>query len=213
MRDRVDDFVAQGGNFAIFAGNVCWWQIRFENGGDTMVCYKVREFDPVSQSPASVSLTTINWFENDLSRPDTRLTGVSLGGFPDPVVDHLEFVVEDASQWVFANTGLRNGDRFGVYNLTGDPLTARRPTPTIVGPETDHWVPQSPTDFKRLAYVRDDQDKEIATMGMFSPINGLERQRGVVFTAATMNWTLGLSLYGSINPMDIITRNVLIRLG
>ena len=50
-------------------------------------------------------------------------------------------------------------------------------------------------------------------MGMFSPINGLDQQRGVVFTAATMNWAMGLTLDGGSNPMDIITRDVLIRLG
>lgn len=50
-------------------------------------------------------------------------------------------------------------------------------------------------------------------MGMFSPINGPDQQRGVVFTAATINWVLGLTLNGSGNAMDIFTRNVLIRLG
>jgi len=54
---------------------------------------------------------------------------------------------------------------------------------------------------------------EIATMGIWSPIGGLAENRGVVFTAATINWTLGLSQTEAWNPMDLITRNLLIRLG
>ena len=50
-------------------------------------------------------------------------------------------------------------------------------------------------------------------MGLFSPINGFDEMRGVVFNAATIDWTLGLSQDDRWNPMDIITRNVLIRLG
>jgi hypothetical protein len=211
MRDRVEDFVNKGGHVAVFAGNVCWWQVRFEDDGDTMVCYKLKEFDPASQS-----LATINWYEPDLGRPDTRFAGVTLGGMPSPVNDHLEFVVADATQWVFANTGLKNGDRFGLYNsplLEGPATTlmARFHGVSVVGPETDR---QGDPSFTRLAFVQDAKGNEIATMGMFSPSFGLDQLRGgVVFTAATMNWVLGLTLDGPGNPMDIITRNVLIRLG
>jgi hypothetical protein len=50
-------------------------------------------------------------------------------------------------------------------------------------------------------------------MRLFSPISGFGQFRGIVFTAPTLDWTLGLSQDASWNAMDIITRNVLIRLG
>ena len=78
--------------------------------------------------------------------------------------------------------------------------------------ETDCQQPDSPANFQRLAFAADGGN-EVATMGVFSPINGFDQFRGVVFTAAVMNWTLGLSQDGGWNPMDQITRNVLIRLG
>ena len=40
MRDRADAFVEAGGSWAIFSGNTCFWQVRYEDDGRTMVCYK-----------------------------------------------------------------------------------------------------------------------------------------------------------------------------
>src|SRR5690348_8640332 len=47
MRDNVEAFVASGGNVAFFSGNVCWWQVRFENNNRIMVCYKSATEDPL----------------------------------------------------------------------------------------------------------------------------------------------------------------------
>ena len=105
---------------------------------------------------------------------------------------------------MFANTSLRNGDTFGIY---GDLSVS------VVGPETDSQQDDSPANFRRPAFVKDANGNEIATMGLFSPINREAEYSGIVFTAATMNWTFGLTLDGGWNPMDLITRNVLIRLG
>ncbi len=40
MRDRADAFVESGGSWAILSGNTCFWQVRYEDDGRTMVCYK-----------------------------------------------------------------------------------------------------------------------------------------------------------------------------
>jgi hypothetical protein len=204
MRDQVEGFVRNGGNVAFFAGNVCWWQVRFEDDGDTMVCYKQKDFDPASKSASTLHSTTVNWHEHFLQRPETQLTGVRYCGVLTSPWVQRQFVVENADHWVFANTGLGNGDTFGLY---GD-LTV-----SVVGWETDCQQPDSPGNFCRLACVKDDGGNEIATMGLFSPIHREAEYSGIVFTAATINWTLGLSQDGGWNPMDLITRNILIRLG
>ncbi len=205
MREQVEQFVERGGNFAVFAGNVAWWQVRFEDGGNTMVCYK-QTFDPAysSSSSAVKRTTTVNWKEPFLNRPETRLTGVRYyNGFNPPPDAGYEFTVVDPNHWVLANTGLSAGDRFGRYNGLN----------SVVGSETDVKQPDSPSNFHRIASVYVDDGTEIGTMGLFSPIDGLDQMRGIVFTAATINWTLGLSQDDRCTPMDVITRNVLIRLG
>jgi hypothetical protein len=203
MRDRVEGFVRDGGNAAFFSGNMCWWQVRFEDGGNTMVCYK-QPFDPAAGSSTTIKSTTVNWNEAILDRPEWKLTGVRYNYNNPAPEDRLEFEVEDAHHWVFANTGLRNGNRFGLYDDN---------TLSVVGPETDSKDSKGPANFHRLAFVHNADGTEIATMGLFSPIDGFAQNRGIVFTAPTMDWTLGLSQDCTWNAMDLITRNVLIRLG
>ena len=219
MRERVHTFVENGGNVAILAGNVCYWQVRFEDGGDTMVCYKERDLDPAADSPLTLPTTTVNWFEDFVQRDDV-LGGVNLGAVLDPAQNALEYAVERADHWVFAGTGLSAGDKFGLYSIgnldgvtgpLGEHATFKIPRVSVLGSETDVWVGQPSQDFTRLAAVVDSTGNEIATMAIFS-LKGAAANHGTVFTASTINWVLGLSQGGG-NPMDIITRNVISRLG
>ena len=59
MRTSVENFIGSGGNVAFLSGNTCYWQIRFENGGDTIVCYKDKQLDPLATSHPA--LTTVLW--------------------------------------------------------------------------------------------------------------------------------------------------------
>ena len=126
------------------------------------------------------------------------MTGVS--GDNEPAADQV-FTVQDDAHWAFNFTGLRNGDNFGYYV---------RPDGTVgsvVGPETDVTVKDSP-DPQKLAIVYqfnpdNGQWSETATMVTF------EKGSGTVFTAATINWALGLSQDGVWGIIDQITWNVL----
>ncbi len=79
MRDSVESFAAVGRNVAFFSGNTCWWQVRFSADGTRLFGYKVAGIDPVSTTPDS-RLTTVQWFDPLVNRPETTLTGVSFQG-------------------------------------------------------------------------------------------------------------------------------------
>ena len=70
MRDTVDAHLGRGGNFAMFSGNAVYWQVRYEDGGDTMVCHKyaARENDPVMGTDRQRELTGI-WSDPLIGRP------------------------------------------------------------------------------------------------------------------------------------------------
>ena len=52
MRDALDGFTDAGGNAAIFSGNTCFWQVRFEDDHRAMRCYKyLADEDPVVGTP------------------------------------------------------------------------------------------------------------------------------------------------------------------
>ena len=46
MRDNVERFVANGGNFVVLSGNTCFRQVRLEDNERTLVFYKYAGADP-----------------------------------------------------------------------------------------------------------------------------------------------------------------------
>jgi hypothetical protein len=213
MRNSVEGFAASGGNVAFFGGNVCWWQIRISADGTQLSCYKVAGLDPVSATADHV-FTTVHWFDDLVKRPETALTGVGWlgddGAYGDQ--EHV-FKVKNADSWVFAGTGLANGETFGGYSsVNGGPIDS-----SVCGGETDRLQTNGPNGLNSppnytLASIYDLYYKtlEVGTMGVFSPPGS----SGVVFDAATVNWALGLDRDGqSWNTIDQITLNVLAKLG
>ncbi len=131
MRDAVDRFVENGGNLAIFSGNTCFWQVRYEDDGQTMVCYKgqAAEHDPVMGTPQQERLTTF-WSSPLIGRPENLTTGLSFtrggyvrvgGGVPR---SSGAYTIYRPDHWAFADTGLHYGDLLGLGSY-------------IVGYETD----------------------------------------------------------------------------
>src|SRR5262249_16956411 len=115
MRSNVEGFAKAGGNVAFFGGNIAWWQIRISDDGRQLTCYKVAGFDPVSTT-ADHALTTAHWFDDLVKQPETKLTGVSWLGRNGLFYDQgHRFTVKVADHWVFAETGLGQGETFGGY--------------------------------------------------------------------------------------------------
>lgn len=120
MRDTLEAFIANGGNVAFFSGDSVCWQVRYENDGATMVCFKsAYEHDPVFGTGQQHLLTT-SWASKLLARPENYLTGVSFsrGGYirMGRAVPRGSggFTIWRPGNWAFAGTGLRYGDLFGV---------------------------------------------------------------------------------------------------
>ncbi len=68
MRETLDAFTDAGGNAAIFSGNTCFWQVRFDEGLRSMTCFKYRaDEDPVVGTPDEQLVT------GPVERPAHRL--------------------------------------------------------------------------------------------------------------------------------------------
>lgn len=121
MRDSMEAFVAGGGNVAFMTGNAVFWQVRFEDEGRAMTCFKYAapSADPLRDTDERHLLSGM-WSDHVVGRPENHLTGVSFthggyvragfgvprgaGGYTTWRPDH----------WVFAGTGLRYGDVIGA---------------------------------------------------------------------------------------------------
>ena len=213
MRDNVERFIDNGGNAAFFSGNVCWWQVRFEEGNRIMVCYKSAPEDPLTG--VDNERVTVEWHNAPVSRPENSLTGVSyLNGAAisrpyDPSLMAVKaYKVRFAKHWVFEGTGLNDNDTFGRgENILGYETDAAEyaeadEIPRVTGrdgtPPT--FVVLATADLRDwLPYGKGGH----ATMGIY-------RRNGTVFTAATTGWVNGFRFPES--AVHQITRNVISRL-
>jgi hypothetical protein len=223
MRQNLDKFVANGGNAAIFGGNTCWWQVRFDGTGRTMTCFKSAAADPV----ADATLKTINFQDLVPANPENTSTGLSYlhGGswtnaMPRP---QHPFVVKHPTHWAFAGLNFSQDASFGG---------------AYVGYETDaadfavggdgRFFPTgldgSPATLRILAQAdASTWDAEAKAMGLSGERSGYAAiavfsrggKQGTVFNVGTVDWVYGLKpeLAGQTpTPISTITLNVIKKL-
>jgi hypothetical protein len=208
---ETQNFVSSGGNLIILSGNTCWWQVRYENNGNTLVCYKDPTVDPYTG--VIDSLVTNNFRLSPVNSPENFMTGLSYiaagyvndGSLLPASLGYGGYTVFNHHSWIYKGTGLMEGEDLGYSDA-------------IVGNETDgglfnfvNGIPVfsgfdgSPTNFMVLglspAYSTwGFTPSPHATMGIFHKPGG-----GNIFNAATNNWSLGLDSNYYVQKM---TKNV-----
>ncbi|MHB1737928.1 MAG: N,N-dimethylformamidase beta subunit family domain-containing protein [Actinomycetes bacterium] len=93
-----------GVSLGFLGGNDISWQVRLGTGGRTVTCWRSPRLDPV----ADRALTTTMWTNTPLSWDPQQLLGASYAGILN---GHGPWTVGNASSWLYAGTGLRDGDR------------------------------------------------------------------------------------------------------
>jgi hypothetical protein len=117
MRNNVQAAINAGVNVAFFSANTCYWQVRFEPNAQgvanrVMVGYKdFADFGPFPgpdpELGVSNSLVTTNFRDPVVNLPENGLLGVM---YEDSDQNPTStYVVENASNWVYANSGFVNG--------------------------------------------------------------------------------------------------------
>ncbi len=202
MYDSAEAARAAGVSMAFFGGNGVYWQVRFEPSPLTgvadrvMVGYKDRSIDPV-QGPT----TTILWRDPFISRPEQTLMGVQFNGQIDFSTPNAPFVVQNSSHWVYAGTGVHDGDQIpGIVGYEMDGSTAGTPLPDSVG-GTYTILGQSPyTDLGNGS-------QQMSNATIYQAPSG-----AWVFGAGTTSWPWGLDLDGTADPrIQGMTANILDR--
>jgi hypothetical protein len=223
MRDNLETYVADGGNVAFFSGNTCCWQVRSEDNGRALTCWKQwYNVDPLYRTSDHKLLSTL-WSHYLVDRPENQLTGVGFlwGGYHRSHGQFMDgpasFIVHRPDHWLFEGTGLKRDDRFGGndtivgYECDGCEMewkdglpfpTNRDGTPksfTILGSCPARWAPGDCLFYDRFPEER-----------VGAAVLGIYTQGGTVVTAGSTDWAHGLR--GEDPAVTRITRNVLDRL-
>lgn len=199
MRDRVESWNAAGGRLAIFGGNTCWWQIRYDPGGERIVCYKSPALDPLYG--VDNERVTVRWHQWPLLRPANPLTGASLLHGGDVNEGTHAYRIHRPEHWAFAGTGLVQNDEFGGAQLVVDNEADGADLEWMAGVPVPTGSDGTPPSFTILATSPASQGW--ATLGVIE-----DSGRGEVFNAASITWSLGLAANDAVRR---ITTNVLER--
>lgn len=223
MRDHLEAFIRDGGNVAFFSGNTCCWQVRSEDGGRDLTCWKQNAVsDPQYARGEHRTLATL-WSHHLVGRPENQLTGVgflwggyrkSHGQFMD---EPAEYTLHRPEHWILAGTGLKRGDTFGAkdsivgYECDGCELTWQDglPVPThrdgtpkgfeVLATCPVRWHPDDCEWYERWEKGRTGH----AVLGTYTA-------GGTVFTCGSTDWAHGLA--GGDAAVQRITRNLFDRL-
>lgn len=109
MRDAFDTARDRSTNLAFGNSNAAYWQVRYEDGGRTLVGYKDAAPDP-EPDPA---LRTIRFRDLTPARPECALLGVMYYRIREHQSGPVDYTVTDAAAsdpW-FAGTGFKPGDK------------------------------------------------------------------------------------------------------
>ena len=227
MRDNLEKYIENGGNVAFFSGNTCCWQVRSEDNGRSLACWKQSFGDDPFYKSGNWKLLTSLWSHYLVGRPENNLTGVGFlwGGYHRSHGQFMDgpgsFITHRPDHWLFAGTNLKHGERFG----------AELPKYKVVGYECDgcelDWKDGlpfpthkdgTPKNFEVLAtcparWHPDDcewyEKWEKGRTG--NAVVGTYTRGGTVVTVGTTDWSHGLK--GNDAAVMRITKNVLDRLG
>jgi hypothetical protein len=107
-RRNFDRFVAQGNNALILSGNTMWWQVRYNDKKDQLICYKNKIYDN-----AVDSLKTITWPDSILNYSVINSIGVDFnyGGYGLKNDNGWDgFKITNPKSPLLEGTGLKYGD-------------------------------------------------------------------------------------------------------
>ena len=223
-RRQMENFIRGGGKLIDLSGNTSWWQVRFEDNGNTMVCYKDKNADKAENPSIPDSLVTVHWWDTPVNNPANILFGADFreGGYvnsPPFLLKSLgygDYAAFNTHYWVFNGTGLKEGDEFGFerelvgYETDGALFDWNNGMPIVLdtlNEPTNYRIfgvsPTQRSDTTKISFGH-------ATMGYFTNQNG-----GAVFNGATTNWVNALYTDTTNNnnivpdtSVDRITKNV-----
>jgi hypothetical protein len=199
MRTNVEMARDRGVNLGFFSANDAYWQTRFEPGAATgdvdrvMVCYRDPNLDPLfhSSDQSHVFLTTTKFRLPPVNRPEDEMIGVMFEGGHG---EDTDIVIEDASSWVFAGTGLKKGD-----HLKG-----------LLGYEADRMFGSAPVGTHRIAHspYKVGQQTRYSDMTIYTASSG-----SVIVATGSMQWCWGLDRFPYADRVNSTaqqaTRNIL----
>ncbi|MGC4894456.1 N,N-dimethylformamidase beta subunit family domain-containing protein [Micromonospora sp. DT31] len=194
MRRATEAGLAGGTSLAFLGANSVYWRIRVRAAADGRQERVVECAKTLPDPGADATGPTVTW--RDLGRPEQALLGVQYNGI---VLTPQPLVVRSADHWVWAGTGVADGDRIpGLVAGEADGLHRALARPAQLG---ETLLSSSP-------YPAQQGGQRLQSSHVYETPQG-----GVVFATGTLGWTMALDRRDHRDPrIERATANVLDRM-
>jgi hypothetical protein len=214
MMNNVTNARDKGINLAFFSANTAYWRVRFEPSSNgqanrVMTVYKDTSgigtsgdpLDPIAQTDPSAATTLFR--SPQVNRPENALMGVGYIGDTGNPYGGYDFVVSNASDPYYANTGLKNGDKLtGLVGYEWDGLLPNGFAPTGLVVLSQSPVPSS--GLGSLGLLPPGTNDTISNAVRYTAASGAK-----VFSTGSVQWVWGLDSDGVTNPrVDIRVQQI-----
>lgn len=188
MRSNVQGYINAGANIGFFSANNIYYQVRWASSTSghadrIIICYKDATLDP----------TTIRWRDLTPAQPENAILGVMQNG----TSFDRNYLVSNASSWIYAGTGLVNYNGTAVTSGTG-----QNAIKGLIGYEFDEraanasslssYASAEPAGLQQVGHssVPAGDNGGVAAYSdatLYTASSG-----AIVFSAGTMQWSWGL---------------------
>jgi Domain of unknown function (DUF4347)/Domain of unknown function (DUF4082) len=206
QRNNVEKARDNGTNLAFFSANTAYWQVRYDpstsgQANRVMTIYKDStgigtnpSLDPIAQTNPTVATTLFR--SPQVNRPENALLGVGYIGDigAGGVYQGFDYVVSNAFDPYYANTGLQNGDRLtGLVGYEYDGLLNNGLAPAGLVILSQSPVPSS--GLGSLGILPPGTNDTISNAVRYTAPSGAK-----VFSVGSIQWVWGLDSSGVTNP-------------
>ena len=206
-RNNVEKARDNGINLAFFSANTGYWQVRFDTSTSgqanrVMTVYKDSSglgtnssLDPIAQTNPTAATTLFR--SPQVNRPENALLGVGYtGDTGGDFYGGFDYVVSNASDPYYANTGLQNGDRLSkLVGYEWDSLLNNGLAPAGLVALSQSPVPSS--GLAGLGLIPSGTNDTLSNAVRYTASSGAK-----VFSTGSVQWVWGLDSDGVTNPRE-----------
>ncbi len=206
QRNNVEQARDNGINLAFFSANTAYWRVRFDPASSgqanrVMTIYKdttgigtSEPLDPIAETDPSAATTLFR--SPQVNRPENVLLGVGYIGDIgcEGVYQGFDYVVSNAFDPYYANTGLQHGDRLsGLVGYEYDAVLNNGFTPLGLVVLSQSPVPSS--GLEQLGLLPLGTNDTLSNSVRYTAPSGAK-----VFSTGSIQWVWGLDSDGVPNP-------------
>ena len=203
-RVNFDKHINNGKHAIILSGNTMWWQVRYSQDRDKLICYK----DAVTDTEEDLFMKTINWYEPSLQYPILNSIGAdfNFGGYGIYTDNGWDgFKIVNPKSPLLNGLGFSLGDildlRSGEYD--GSPVSYFENGIPVLDKNT--------LGFYKMELIGFDKGSRFGkeTNGTFIAFQKTETS-GVVVNTASYSWCSDTGIAGTDgNKIKTITKNAI----